>query len=163
MQNFLQGLYCVSVKKIVRFFLYILIHDVFSTNDILTYNLLHMAIILMLHICILLKLSTFCAYLHMPLYNIMLCPIKSSQIYNWFVKKQRAFQNCTFQGSIRESETFIKVKVLRYLNNTHGIIDIVLCWSINMNYCYSLFYIYSQTECSFSVTVFLQKNSRPYD
>ena len=75
----------------------------------------------------------------MPLYNIMLCPIKSSQIYNWFVKKQRAFQNCTFQGSIRESETFIKVKVLRYLNNTHGIIDIVLCWSINMNYCYSPF------------------------
>ena len=79
----------------------------------------------------------------MPLYNIMLCSIKSSQkIYNWFVKKQGASQNFTFQCSIRESKTSIKMKVLRYLNNTHGIIDIVLCWSINMNYCYSLFYNY---------------------
>ena len=72
----------------------------------------------------------------MPLYNIMLCPIKSSQkIYHWFVKQQGASQNCTFQGSIRESETFIKIKVLIYSNNTHCIIDIVLCWSININYC----------------------------
>ena len=63
------------------------------------------------------------------------------------------FSDCTFQGSIRESETFIKIKVLRYLNNTHCIIDIVMCWSININYCYCLFYIYF--ECPFSVTVFL--------
>jgi hypothetical protein len=45
----------------------------------------------------------------------------------------------------------LKIKMLRYLNNTHCIIDIVLCWSINMNYCYCLFYIYF--ECPFSVTV----------
>ena len=85
------------------------------------------------------KIVNMLSYLHMPLYNIMLCPIKSSQFYNWFVKKQGASQNYTFLGSIRKSGTFIKIKVLRYLNNTQCIIDIVLCWSINMNYCYSLF------------------------
>jgi len=66
------------------------------------------------------------SYLHMPLYNIMLlCPIKSSQIYNWFEKKNQGASQKASQGSIRESETFIKIKVLRYLNNTHCVIDIV--------------------------------------
>jgi hypothetical protein len=38
-----------------------------------------------------------------------------------------------------KSEAFIKIKVFKYLINMQCIIDIVLCWLINMNYCYSSF------------------------
>jgi hypothetical protein len=39
-------------------------------------------------------------------------------------KIQRPSQNYTFQGSKGESETFSKIKVFKYLNNIHSIIDI---------------------------------------
>jgi transcriptional regulator with GAF, ATPase, and Fis domain len=66
------------------------------------------------------------------------CFAMSNQIFpenlSLVCKITGSFSNCTFQGSIRESETFIKIKVLRYLNNIHCIIDIVLCWSIKVIY-----------------------------
>jgi hypothetical protein len=72
------------------------------------------------------KIVNILLFLHTPLYNIILCPIKFSQFYNRLVKyrdllKTVPFKVPKFQWGIRN----IRIQVDKYLNNMHGIFDSV--------------------------------------
>jgi hypothetical protein len=68
---------------------------------------------------------------------ILFLNIERNNIFSTAHRTNRTY--CVKALDMRTSILSIKIKVFKYLNNIHCIIDIVLYWLINTNYCYFSF------------------------